>query len=94
MSASSVLIRNPDTQDYTKVTLYRKIPLLSWLNQAIKNVVAELLPNEDERRAVLSNCEFGSRKKGLAIDAAAILVDIVHSELNEANITRVLLMDI
>jgi hypothetical protein len=57
-----------------------------------KKVVAELLSDEAERRALLSDGQFGSRKKRSAIDAAAIMVDRAHLAWKEDNIMGVLQM--
>jgi hypothetical protein len=64
------------------------------MGKVVEKVVAELLSDEAERRALLSDSQFGSRKKRSAIDAAAIMVDRAHSAWKEDNITGVLLMDI
>jgi len=64
------------------------------MGKDVEKVVAELLSDEAERRALLSDGQFGSRKKRLAIDAAAIMVDRAHATWKEDNITGVLLMDI
>ena len=60
----------------------------------IETAVAELLSDEAEKRALLSDSQFGSRKKCLVIEAAAIMVDRAHSASKEDNITGVLLIDI
>ena len=92
--ASGVVIRQPSNEDYTKLKLYRTIPLLSCMGQVAEKVVAELLSDKAEKRALLSDGEFGSIKKTSAIDAAAIMVDRMHGAWKEDNITGVLLMDI
>jgi hypothetical protein len=91
---SGVVIRNPGKEDYTKLKSYRTISLLSCMGKVIEKVVAELLSDKAERRALLSDGQFGSRKKRSAIDAAAIMVDRAHAAWKEDNITGVLLMDI
>jgi len=67
--------------------------LLSCMGKVVEKVVAELLSDEAERRALLSDGQFGSRKKRLAIDAAGIMVDRAHATWKEDNITGLLLMD-
>jgi len=64
------------------------------MGKVVEKVVAELLSDKPERRALLSDAQFGSRKKRSAIDAAAIMVDRAHAAWNEDNITGVLQMDI
>jgi len=64
------------------------------MGKVVEKEVAELLSDEAERGALLSDCQFGSRKKRSALDTAAIIVDRAHSAWEELNITRVLLMDI
>jgi len=54
----------------------------------------ELLSDEAERRTLLSDGQFGSRKERSAIDAAAIMVDRAHARWKEDIITGVLLIDI
>jgi hypothetical protein len=60
----------------------------------VEKVVAELLSDEAERLALLSDGHFGRTKKRSAIDTAAIMVDRVHTVWKKDNITGVLLMDI
>jgi hypothetical protein len=64
------------------------------MGKVVEKLVAELLSDEAQRRAQLSDRQFGSSKKRSAIDAAAIMVDRVHMALKEDNITVVLLMNI
>jgi len=45
----------------------------------VEKVVAELLFDEAEGRALLRDGQFGSRKKRSAIDAPAITVDRAHA---------------
>jgi hypothetical protein len=91
---SGVVIRNPGKEDYTMLKSYRTISLLSCMGKAVGNVVAEMLSEEDEKRALLSDSKFASREKRPAIDAAAMMVDPGHDRWKEDNITGVLLMDI
>jgi hypothetical protein len=60
----------------------------------VEKVVAELWSEVAERRGLLSDGEFGSRKGRSAIDAAAIMVDRAHAAWTNGHITGVLLMDI
>jgi hypothetical protein len=64
------------------------------MGKVIEKVVAELLAEEAERRGLLSDGQFGSRKRQLAIDAAAIMVDRAHAAWREGSVAGVLLMDI
>jgi hypothetical protein len=89
-----VVIRNPRKNDYTKLKSYLTISLLSYMGNVVKELVAELLSDKAERRALLSDGQFGSRKKRSAIDATAIMVDRAHVAWKEDNITGVLLMDL
>ena len=57
-------------------------------------MVAELLAEEAERRGQLSDSGYGSRNKRLAIDTAAIMVNIAHAAGKKSHISCVLLMDI
>jgi hypothetical protein len=92
--ASGVVIRKPGKDDYTKLKAYRSISLLSCMGKVVEKVVAELLSEEAERRGLLSDGQFGSRKGRSAIDAAAIMVDRAHAAWTNGHITGVLLMDI
>ena len=53
------------------------------MGQVVQKVVAELLSDEAETRALFSDGQFGSGKKRSAIDAAAIMVDSAHSPWKE-----------
>ena len=57
--ASGVVIRKPGTENYTKLKSYRTISLLSCMGTVIEKVVAEPLSDEAERRALLSDGQFG-----------------------------------
>jgi len=70
------------------------IYVLSCIGKVVEEVVAELLSDVAERRALLSDGQFGSRMTCSAIDAAAIKVDRAHAPWKEDNIMGVLLMDI
>jgi hypothetical protein len=76
---SRVVIRKPRNEDYTKLKSYGTISLLSCMGKVVEKVVAELLCDEAESRALPSDGQFGSRKKRSAIDAAAIMVDRAHA---------------
>jgi hypothetical protein len=81
-------------EDYTKLKSYRTISLLSCLGKVFEKVVAELLSDDAERRALLSDGQFGSRKKMSAMDLAAIMVDRAHAASKDDNITGVVLMNL
>jgi hypothetical protein len=89
-----VVIRKPGKDDYTKLKAYCSISLLRCMGKVVENVVAELLSEEAERRGLLSDGQFGSRKGRSAIDAAAIMVDRAHAAWTNGHIPGVLLMDI
>jgi len=77
--ASEAVIRKPGNEDYPKLKSYQTISVVSCMGKVVEKVVAELLSNEAERRALLSDGQFGSRKKRSAIDATAIIVDRAHA---------------
>jgi len=74
--------------DEVEIERMKDLPLLHY------PISLPRLSDEAERRALLSDGQFGSRKKRSAIDAAAIMVDRAHATWKEDNITGVLLMDI
>jgi hypothetical protein len=92
--ASCVVIHKPGKDDYTKLRAYRSILLLSCMGKVVEKVAAELLSEEAERKGLLSDGPFGSRKGRSAIDAAAITVDRAHIAWANSHITGVLLIDI
>jgi hypothetical protein len=92
--ASGVVIRKPGKDDCTKLKAYRSISLLSCMGKVVEKVAVELLSEEAERRGLLSDGQFGSRKGRSAIDAAAIMVDRAHAAWTNSHITGVPLMDI
>jgi len=89
-----VVIRKPGKDDFTQLEANRSISLLSCLGKLVDKVVADLLSEEAERRGLLSDGQFGSRKGRSAIDAVAIMVDRAHAAWKNGHITGVLLMDI
>jgi len=92
--ASGVVIRKPGKDDYTKLKAYRSISLPSCMGKVVENVAAGLVSEEAERRGLLSDGQFGSRKGWSAIDAVAIMVDTAPAACTNGPITGVLLMDI
>ena len=92
--ASGVVIRKPGNEHYTMLKFYGTISLLSCMWRVVENVVAERRFDEAKRRALLSDCQCGSRKKRSAIDTAAIMVDRAHVAWKEDNMIRVLMMNI
>jgi len=91
---SGVVIRKPGQDDYTKLKAYRSILLLSCMGKVVEKVAAELLSEEAERRGLLRDGQFGSRKGRSAMDAVAIMVHRAHAAWTNGHITGVLLMDI
>jgi hypothetical protein len=77
--ASRVVIHKPGNDDYPKLKAYRSMSLHSCMGKVVENVVPELLSEEDERRGLLNDGQFGSRKGRSAIDARAIIVDRAHA---------------
>jgi len=92
--ASSVVICKPGKDDYTELTAYRSISLLSSMGKVVEKVAAELLSEEGGRMWLLSDGNSGGRKRRSAINAVAIKVDRAHAAWTIAHITGVLLMDI
>jgi len=94
MRASSVVIRKHGKDDYTQPKAYCSISLLSCMGKVVEKVVAELLSESAERRGLLSDGLFRSRKGRSAIDAAGIMVYRAHAAWKNGHMTVVLLMDI
>jgi hypothetical protein len=92
--ASGVVIRKSGKDDYTQLQAYCAISLLSCMGKVVQKVVAELLSDQAERRGLLSDGQFGSRRGRSAIDTAAIMVDRAHAAWKGGHIAGVLLMDI
>jgi len=91
---SEVVIRKPGKDDNTQLKAYHSISLVSCMGKVVEKVVAELLSEGAEKRGLLSDGQFGSRKGRSAIDAAAIMVDRAHASWKSGHITGVLIMDI
>jgi len=92
--ASSVVIRKPGKDNYTQLKAYRSISLLSCMGKVVEKEVAELLSDEGQRRGLLSNRQFRSRRVRLAIDAAAIMVDRAHAAWRDGHLAGMLPRDI
>jgi len=86
------MIRKPGKDNYTQLNPYRSISLLRCMGKVVETEFAELLSEEAERRGLLSDAQFGSRKGLSAIDAAAIIVDRAHAAWKNGHITGALLM--
>jgi len=91
---SGVVNRKPGKHNYTKLNAYRSISVLSCMGKVFKKVFAELMAEDAERRELVSDTQFGSRKRRSAVDAAAIMVDSTNAARREGHIAAVLLMDI
>jgi len=74
-----VVIGKPGKDDYTQLKTYPSISLLSCMGKVVEKVVAELLSGEAERRGLLSDRQFGSRRGRSAIHAAVIRVYKAHA---------------
>jgi hypothetical protein len=68
--------------------------MLISMGTVVETVVAELLSDEAERRGLLSEGHFASRRGWSAIDAAAITVDRAHAAWKGGHTGGMLLMDI
>jgi len=64
------------------------------MGKVIEHVVTELLPEEAERRGLLSDGQFGSRKRQSPIDMVAITVDRAQTAWREGSVAGMVLMDI
>jgi hypothetical protein len=64
------------------------------MGKLVEKVVAELLLEEAEKRELLSEGRYRSRKGRSAVDAVAIMVDSAHAAWKNGHISGVLLMDI
>jgi hypothetical protein len=64
------------------------------MGKVVEKVAADLLSEEAERRALLSDGQFERRKGWSAIDAAAIIVDRAHVAWTNGYITGGILMNI
>jgi len=92
--ASGVVIRKHGKDDYPQLKAYRSLSLLSCMGKVVEKVVAELLSDEADRRGLLSDRQFGSRKGRSAIDAAPMMVDRADAAWRSGHITGVLPMDV
>jgi len=92
--ASGVVIHKPGKEDSTRLKAYHYISLVSCIGKVVEKVVAELLSNAGEKRGVLSEEQFGSKRGQSAIDAVAIMVARAHAAWRNGHITGVLLTDI
>jgi hypothetical protein len=64
------------------------------MGNLVEKVLAELLSEDVERKGLLNDSQFGSRKRRSAIDAVAIMIDRAHNAWLHGNIVGILLMDI
>jgi len=92
--AGGMVIPKPGNDDYTQLKAYRSISLLSCIGKLDEKVATQQLSVQAERRGLLSDGQFGSRKARSAIDAPAIMVDRADAAWTNGHITGVLLMDI
>jgi hypothetical protein len=91
---SGVVILKTGKEDYSQFEASHSTSLLSCMGKVVEKVVTELLSEEAERRGLISNGHFRSRKGRSGTDAAAIMVDRGHAAGTNGHITGVLLMDI
>jgi len=92
--ASGVVICTPGKAYYTNLKAYCSISLLSCTGKVVEKVAAKLMSEEAERRGLLSEGQFRSRKGRSAINAAATMVDRAHAAWTNGDITEVFLRDI
>ena len=79
MLPHGVAICIPGKDNYMQLMAYTSIPLLSCMGSEAEKVVTEWMSEEAERRRLLSNASFGTRKEQSAIDAVAIMVGSTHA---------------
>jgi hypothetical protein len=84
-----VVIRKPGKDAYTKLNAYPSILLISCMGKVIEKGVMELLSGASERRGLLINEQFVSRK-----GQSAIMVDRAQAVWTHRNISGMLLLDI
>jgi hypothetical protein len=61
--ASGMVIRKPGKDDNTKLTAYLSISLLSGIGKVVETVAAEVVTEEAKRRGLMSEGQFGRRKR-------------------------------
>lgn len=65
--------------NYVQLQTYCSITLMSCIGKVVKTVFAELVSEDGERRELLSDRQFGSRKGQSTMDAATHMVDKSHA---------------
>jgi len=94
MRVSGLEICEPGKDNYTPLKAYRSISLLSCMGNVVQRVFAVLVSDEAERRGLLSDRQFRSKRGQSAFYAAAIMVDRAHAAWKGDHIAGVLLLDI
>jgi hypothetical protein len=89
-----VVLRKPNKPDYSNVKAYRVISLLNCIGKVAEKVVANKLADIVERRDLLHDGQFGSRRGRSAIDAVAVLINRTQEAWKRKEIVAVLLMDV
>lgn len=92
--AKRFVIRKPGKHDYMKLKAYRSISRLSCMGKVDQQLVAELLAKETDRGGLLSDGQYRSSKRRLAIDVAAITGDRAQAAWREGHVTGILLIQI
>jgi len=92
--ASGLVIRKPGKDDYTPMKANHSTLLVSCMGTVVETVLTELLSEEAERRGLLRDGQFRTRKGPSSIDAGAIMVDRAHAAGRHPYITGGCFMDI
>jgi hypothetical protein len=77
--ASRVVICKPGEDDYIKLQVYHSSSVLSSMGKVDEKVEAELLAEWTERRELICDGQYGSKRMLSAIDAVAFIVGTAHT---------------
>jgi hypothetical protein len=75
----------PGKDDCPNLKVPRSVLVLSCVGKVVEIVVEERRAEVAERRGLLSDGQYGSRNRRLAIDAAAIMVNNAHAAWREGH---------
>lgn len=95
-TSTTVVLKKPQREDYTKAKAYRPIALLNTLGKLLERIVADRISQATETHHLLPDYQMGARRSRSAVTALSLLTEQIHTvwKQDPALVASVLSLDI
>lgn len=93
-TATTVIIRKHDKENYSQPNLYRPIALLSCLGKIYEKIITNRMTFWAETKGVLADSHMGGRKQSSVEDAGLILTSWIRCKWREGKVVAGLFLDV